>query len=224
MASPIFKMFGRSPIRPMQEHMGKATTAARTLVDLFEASAKQDWQSVEKHQQTIIEMEHQADALKHDIRSHLPKSLFLPVPREDLLELITNQDRIANKAKDIAGLVVGRKMQLPESISESYLVLLNRCIEACSQALKAINELDELLEAGFRGNEVNIVEGMIEKIGHIEHDTDELQSQIYQQLYTIEKDLEPIDVMFLYKLVDWTGDLADRAELVGNILQLLLAR
>jgi hypothetical protein len=38
------------------------------------------------------------------------------VARRDLLELLTMQDKVANKAKDIAGLILGRKMEFPESI------------------------------------------------------------------------------------------------------------
>jgi uncharacterized protein Yka (UPF0111/DUF47 family) len=30
--------------------------------------------------------------------------------------------------------------------------------------------------------------------------------------------------MFLYKIIDWIGDLADRAQQVGSRLELLLAR
>ena len=54
--------------------------------------------------------------MKRDIRLHLPKSIFLQVSRSDILELLAAQDRVANKAKDIAGLTLGRKMVFPEKI------------------------------------------------------------------------------------------------------------
>ena len=34
----------------------------------------------------------------------------MPVDRADVLELLTQQDRIANKAKDISGRVIGRQL------------------------------------------------------------------------------------------------------------------
>jgi hypothetical protein len=37
-------------------------------------------------------------------------------------------------------------------------------------------------------------------------------------------DLNPVDVMFLYHIIDWVGDLADLAERVGARLEILLAR
>ena len=44
------------------------------------------------------------------------------------------------------------------------------------------------------------------------------------QLAKLEKSLPPVDVMFLYKVIDWIGDLGDRAQQVGSRLELMLAR
>ena len=37
-------------------------------------------------------------------------------------------------------------------------------------------------------------------------------------------ELPPVDVIFLYKIIDWIGDLANRAQTVGGRLQILIAR
>lgn len=65
---------------------------------------------------------------------------------------------------------------------------------------------------------------MIVELDKIEEDTDDLQIKIRRQLFAIENDMNPIDVMFLYKIIEWVGDLADLAERVGSRLELMLAR
>ena len=145
------------------------------------------------------------------------------MPRADLLELVTVQDKVANRAKDIAGLVLGRRISFPEAIKESFLHYVKRSVETSAQALRAINELDDLLETGFRGREADLVENMIEELDAIESDTDRLQVHIRRTLFEHEKELHPVDVMFMYKIIEWVGDLADRASRVGGYLQLLLA-
>src|SRR5690606_6467062 len=157
-------------------------------------------------------------------RQHLPKSLFLPVPRSDLLELLSVQDKIANRAKDIAGLMLGRCMTVPQPLQPQMFEFVQRCVEASAQALKAMKELDSLLETGFSGREVTLVESMVEELENIERDTDRMQVTVRRALFKLEKDLPPVDVMFLYKIIEWTGDVADRAERVGNRLEQLLAR
>jgi len=127
-------------------------------------------------------------------------------------------------SKDIAGTILGRKMLLPDVIQEDYIRFVQRCVDACKQARKAINEFDELVETGFSGQEIKIVSDMITKLDDIESDTDNLQSAIRYELFAIEKDLPAVDVMFLYRIIEKTGDVADLSQRVGSRLQLMLAR
>ena len=222
--NPILNIFGTSPVRPLQQHMAKVVECAQELVPLFEAMIARDENAIDAAQTKIAALENEADDLKHSLRLNLPRSLFLPVERRDLLEVLTMQDTIANCAKDIAGLARGRKMSLPDKLGLRWLDFVKRSVEACEQAQKAINELDELVETGFKGSEVEIVQGFITELDRIEKDTDVIQVEIRAGLFAIERDLPPIDVMFLYRLIDWTGELGDRAQRVGSRLQLMLAK
>ena len=171
----------------------------------------------------IERLEHEADDLKKKIRLGLPKSLFMPVPREDLLELLLVQDKIANRTKDVSGIVVGRKMQIPAEIADQFLEFVDRNVDAAKQARKSVRELDELFTTGFRGAEVDLVEGMIEELDRIETDTDDKQAALRGSLFAIEDTLNPIDAMFMYQVIEITGEIADMAERVGRRLELLLS-
>jgi len=218
------RIFGNSPVSPLQKHIEKVVLCVEELIPYFDAVIKNDWGKAEKIQNNLAELENDADEIKNLLRMQLPSSLFMPMDRRDVLDVLQLQDKIANKAKDIAGLVLGRKMSLPESICNTYIEFLNRCVDATRQTQNAINELDELVAAGFRGNEVTRVKKMIEELHVIEDETDKIQIKLRAELYKIEKDLPPVDVMFIYKIIEWTGDLADNAQSTGNRLQLMLAK
>ncbi|WP_298626622.1 TIGR00153 family protein [uncultured Legionella sp.] len=217
-------MFGPSPIKPIEQHIRKAHQCAKQLYPFFEAVLKKDWKTAKNIKNKIISLEKEADFIKRDLRLHLPTGLFLPVSRTDLLELLSAQDKIANKAEDIAELITSRKMTIPEPLIPVFMPFLHRCLDASKQACKAINELDELLETGFRGSEVKIVEEMILKLDEIEHDCDKMLADIRHKIFELEQELSAIDIMFLYKLVQWIGELADHAQTVGGRLQILIAR
>lgn len=220
----LFNVFGPSPIRPIEQHMHKVYHCAKQLYPFFEAVLKEDWDAAAECKMKISDMEKDADIIKRNLRLHLPTGLFLPVARTDLLELLSAQDKIANKAEDIASLVLSRKMHIPASLEVLFMPFLLRCLDAAKQACKAINELDQLLESGFRGNEVTIVEEMIVTLDEIEHDSDGQLAEIRSKIFTIEDTLPPVGLIFLYKLVQWIGDLADHAQTVGGRLQILIAR
>ncbi len=224
MPSYLTNLFGRSPIKPLQEHMAKVQACVEQLKPLFEAVIANDQDAVANVRQKIAQMEHDADILKWELRYHLPTGLFMPVDRRDLLDILMMQDKIANQTKDIAGLILGRRMKLPEKMHEPIIKFGKRSIDASSQALKIIKELDELVETGFRGIEVERVQDMISELNAIESDTDKIQVELRDILFDLEDDLRPTDVMFTYQLIEGIGKVADLAQRVGSRLQLLLAR
>lgn len=225
MASNYFsKIFGRSPFTAMQEHMLIVDQCVSQLTPFFTAVLKEDHAKAKEVYKEISKLENKADALKKKLRLHMPKSLFMPVARRDLLELLLVQDKAANQAKDVAGLIVGRKMVFPEKLAKLIPDYSKRCVEACSQAKKVINELDELVETGFAGKEVKIVASIIHELDGIESDTDKLQVKIRAALLKIEKDLPPVDVIFYYKVIEGIGEVADISQRIGSRVELLLAK
>lgn len=223
MANMLANIFGSSPVQPLEKHIDIAYRCAKQLSGFFTAAISGDWDTAGTHRDEIEKLEHDADDLKKEIRLHLPKSLFMPVPREDLLELLLVQDKIANRTKDVSGLVLGRQMQIPAQIAERFLDFVARNIDAAKQARKSVRELDELFTAGFRGAEVDLVAAMIEELDRIETDTDEKQAELRAALFEIEKSLDPVDAVFMYKVIELTGEIADMAERVGRRLELLLS-
>jgi len=224
MSNPIFSLFASSPFLPMQEHMKKVLECVQTLEGFMLAVFDEDWEQAEEHQETINNLEEIADDLKREIRLKLPDSLFMPVSRTDLIDLIGRQDRIANKAKDIANIMLGRNMVIPPTLHTAFIEFLQSSMNVCIKANQVIQELDELLETGFRGFEVKKVEALIFELDDLEDIADSHERDVHQQLFLQESDIDPVHVMFLYKVIDWIGEVANRAQAVGHRLHLMLAR
>ena len=223
MANMLANIFGTSPVRPLEKHMEVVYRCAKKLRPFMNAVIKRDLKRMAEVRSQIEALEHKADDIKKEIRLHMPKSLFMPVPREDLLELLLVQDKIANRTKDVSGVVVGRKMKIPKQIAPQFMEFVDRNIDAAKQARKSVRELDELFTAGFKGAEVSLVADLIEELDRIETETDEQQTILRSAVFEIEKTMDPIDAMFLYEVIQLTGEIADMAERVGRRLELLLS-
>jgi len=223
MANMLANIFGTSPVRPLEKHMELVYRCAKKLKPFVNAVIRRDLKRMAEVRGQIEALENQADDMKKNIRLHMPKSLFMPVPREDLLELLLVQDKIANRTKDVSGVIIGRKMKIPKQIAPQFLEFVDRNIDAAKQARKSVRELDELFTAGFKGAEVSLVADLIEELDRIETHTDEQQTILRTAVFEIEKTLDPIDAMFLYEVIELTGEIADMAERVGRRLELLLS-
>ena len=62
---------------------------------------------------------------------------------------------------------------------------------------------------------------MVTELNGIETTNDKLQITLRKHIFDIEHELNPIDTIFLYKIVDKIGILADDAQRVGFRLMML---
>jgi predicted phosphate transport protein (TIGR00153 family) len=225
MAGTYFsKIFGTSPVKPLQEHMEKVLSCVNELEPFAQAVLAEDDEGIEKHYKRIVTIEHEADTLKKELRLRLPTSLFMPIDRRDILEVLTMQDMVAGKTKDLTGLILRRKLRIPKELHKDYRKLIKKCTRAASQAFMVISELDELIETGFGKVERKRVGRMLMKLDGIEHQADALEESLFTALFEIDNDMRAVHAMFLYKIIEDTGKIADRAQRVGSRLQLMLAR
>ncbi len=222
--NPIASLLGRSPFKPMQAHMRIVNECIALVPALFEALIAGDQAEVVKVKELIFAKEQEADDLENELRARLPKSLFMPVDRRDLLDLLDMQDSMADTAQDIAGLMIERDMTVPEGMAEPLRDLVQRCVDVCNIATKAVEEMDELIEAGFSGREAASVLDMVDQLSAMEDETDEMGMKLTQILFSQEDDMKPVSVMFWYQMIQWIGDMADYAEKVGDRMRLLIAR
>lgn len=224
-SSPLSRLFGGgSPFEALSEHIRQVDRGADLLKSFFQASSDGDWDAAEALYRDISECEHTADDLKDRIRLNLPNTLFLPISRSDLLELIEAQDKIVNKIKDIAGLMTGRRMQFPAELLNTVNDYIQITLDTVHQARKVLEELDEVLESGFGRNVTDMIEDMVVELGKLEKRADKEQVAIRRRLLKLEHELPPLEVIFMYQIIDWVGTVSDRAERVGARLQIMMAR
>ncbi|MDP6855314.1 MAG: DUF47 family protein, partial [Arenicellales bacterium] len=167
-------------------------------------------------------LEHEADQIKHEIRSHTPRRFMMALDRRTMLEILDYQDSIADVTQDIAELADQRRMHLPEALKEPVLSLARQVLAACEQGQRIIDELDELVETGFGESEVGRVDEMISELGRLETETDAQLDRAARKLFSIEEELG-VATIFWHQVIRQIATLADLSERVGNRLRLLLA-
>jgi len=222
--SPLAGLLRKSPFKPIQEHMRVVITCVALLPDLFEGVYKKDQAGVQKIAQEINNRESEADHIKSEFRGNMPNTLLLPVDRKDLLSLINEQDAIADGAEKIGQILESRDMLIPPEIKKGFDELLKSTVTICEQATLMIEELDELVHVGFSGREHDRVTAMIKVVRKEEHNIDEILRKVNRTLFMAEKELDPVSVMFWYKIIEEIGDISDHAENMADRLLLFLSK
>ncbi|MEN8199594.1 MAG: TIGR00153 family protein [Thermodesulfobacteriota bacterium] len=222
--NPLAGLLRKSPFKPIQEHMRIVFSCATLLPGLFDTLYMKDQNGLAVIAEQINVAESKADAIKAEYRHNMPKTLLLPVDRKDLLSLINEQDGVADSVERIAQILVSRDMVVPDAIKAGFDELLEGTMEILTQAKNMIEELDELVHVGFSGKEHDRVAEMIKVVRKEEHNIDQIVQTVNRTLFTVEKDLDPVSVIFWYKIIEEVGNLSDRAENMADRLLLFLSK
>jgi len=212
----IAKLFGNSPFVPLQAHMEKVAACVAKVPELFAAMKAGDHASVERLAAEASNLEHEADQVKHDIRNNLPKSLFLAVDRGRLLDILKVQDQLADKAENIGVLLTLKQMTLQPWMAADFEAFLAKNLDAFASVRDIINELDELLETGFGGEEAERVMRMIDAVAFKEHEADVLQRVLLKSLYANDADMTVGEFSLWSNLFKQVSDLSNLSERLAN--------
>ena len=218
------KLFGKSPFKPMKKHMSIARDCAILMPDAMTAFFNHDNDALKDIKHDIFKMEGDADKILEELQSRLPKSMFLPVDRRDLLDVLEMQESIADRTQDIIGLMLDLPMDVPEELHKPIMRLVNRVTDAVNGGYDIIKTFDDLVETGFKGPHVEKVQNLIHEVVSIETEADTIGIDITHTLFTHAKDMDPVSIVFLHRLIGWVDDLADYAEKLAIRARLLLAR
>lgn len=208
----ISKLFGKSPFEPLYQHMLKVKECVDLVNPLMEAFLNQDAKEVKKYSKKIFKAEHEADLVKKEIRNSVPKSLFLPVDRDDLLRFLKEQDNIADSAEDLAALLTLRETKIPDEIKEELKELVNKVLATYQKAMEVSSEIKVLAETSFGGVEAYKVTELIEEVKQKEWEADKAQMSAAKKMFSMEKKIDPVSVMMWMNIFKELGALANHAE------------
>lgn len=220
----ILGLFAKSPFGALTQHTEKVHETVVQLRPLVEAFVRGDFDESLETTKRIYKLEHQADLIKDEIRTHLPRSLLLPVDRGDLLLFLREQDRIADRVEDVGDLLSMRKTPTPEGLRPEILDLVNRIIHTSETWYAAAAELTRLKEVSFSGPAASKVMKLVEEVSFQEWEADKAEAALLSTLFTFEEELGPVSIVVWMEIIQMLGRVADYAENTADLLRLMMAR
>lgn len=218
----ILNLFGRSPFAPLQSHMESVAHCVHKLPALFTALENKDYELLEKITEEISELEHNADLIKNNIRNHLPKSLYLPINRENLLEILSIQDHIADKAEDIAVLTTLKSIELLPMLKLEFKQFLDKNIQTFDGSFLIIKELNDLVESSFGGIEAEKVKSMVDEVAYQEHEADLIQRKLLKSLFKAEDQMTYATFYQWQRLFEAVAAISNLAEKLAHRVRMTL--
>jgi predicted phosphate transport protein (TIGR00153 family) len=171
-----------------------------TLLERMLASEPPAWDTALQ----IKQIEHECDALTHNIIQRLNKTFVTPIDREDIHALATSLDDVMD-AVDAAANVV-RRFRM-SSLRYGARELASLTWQAAVQLKVAVEALERRDGVHERAVEVN----------RLENSADDVHDEALRRLFEEEKDA--LNVIKWKEMLDLLEEATDRCEDVANVLE-----
>lgn len=222
---PILNTIYRNPFEGLGHHSKKLDECVFHMKECLFHYLECDFDRVEKDKEMVSKAEHEADLIKANIRAHIPKSIFMPVPKDQFHMLLHDADSILDYAEDVAVLLTMKRTCLPENISGKLRELAKKVLDCVNAFQDIMGSMENLIESSFRGLERDRVKDMIKRVHLLEHEADILEFSISRDLFNIDHDkMDPISVVHMLKVVDRLGQVADKAENAADRIRAMMAK
>ncbi len=204
----VADVFGYSPFKAIHRHSEYCEIAIDLLVDQYEAFIRGDKEEIVALEKEIDGLEHEADQIKAEIRTHVTKSLRLPVDRHDLLDFISYQDQIINYTEHVCHMFTYRETKnIDKTIEKKFRQLLYKLNDIICKYEELIDHVSGLIATSFSKREIADVLVHVSTIEHTEHECDMIQIELHKLL--LNSDLHFLDVILLRNILIHLGEIAN---------------
>jgi len=218
------KFFAPSPFVKLDEHTKKVHECVELLRPLAKALIDEDYEKIEELHNRMSKTEHEADQIKTALRDRITGMYFLSVGRLELSQFLAYQDDVADTAEDFAVLVLLRRTKIPTELKEDFLAFVEQVIKVSEHLLDMSEKLSSLARAAFSGKESQKVLKAVERIGQEEWQVDRLERKFARNFYSMEKQLDPVTIMFLDKYCKTLSMVSNNAERTAKYLRLIIRK
>jgi len=226
MRIPFLSRLMASPFDGLQEHAEKVKECADAFQKAmaFHVSGKR--QEFEELRQEVNKLEHEADAIKRNIRGHLPKGALLPVDKFELFRYLREQDQVLDTMEDALDWISFRcEPGIPKELEMNFHLLVEAVIDPIEEFSRIVFETKKYFKKFFNRfseKQRGMLKDIIRNLQQQEHEVDKIEDMIKQKVLKMKTD--PITVFHLFRLAETIGSIADHAENASDMIRAMLAR
>jgi uncharacterized protein len=222
MRIPFFNMFITSPFEGLQEHAEKVKECSWAFQQAMECHFSLNCKTFEEFRDEVIQLEREADAIKRRIRGHIPKRTLTPVPTFLIFRYLREQDRVLDVMEDTLDWVYYRReTKIPIELEKDFALLVNAVIDPIENLSSMVGEAREYFKSYSERQRI-VVKNIIHTLHQQEHEVDKLEEIIKRKVFNMK--IDTVSIMYLVRLAEIIGSIADHAQNAGDMMRAMLSK
>lgn len=217
----LSSLFFKSPFDNLQKHADKVKECAMLFKNAAELYMSEDYQEFEHITDEVGKLESEADAIKRNIRNHLPRGILMPVDKFQFFQYIREQDKVMDEIEETLFWLSFKREGIPQELKED----LKHLIELVSKAVDKLPLLVSRARIYFKthsNKDRGEVKRIVRDVRQWEREADFVEKEIKLKIFRSIK--ESLSVFYLIRLAELVGGIADHAENASDMMRAMIAR
>lgn len=194
----------------VRKHMEQVTRVVGLLKESVGALCEGQPEETRRLHEQLAAAEHEADELRRDLLAKLSQGILLPPDRQDLVQLVTLLDDVADHAHG-ASRLLALLHEVPAGFADDLRLF-------ASMLTEAVGVLDQALHALSEGQARDALEACT-KVETIEENADRLKSEMLGRLFFAE--MHAGTLLLMHDLIEAMENTADHAEDTADLVRVL---
>ena len=218
----LTNLFGESPFGALEAHGEKVHECVRLLKDIFRQLSSGQFDQLKQTAEKIFLLETEADNIRNHLHEVVTSKALMSLKREDLFNILEQQDSMADRAEDIAATLTYRDMSLPESLKSDLTAYVDMVLKNCELAAGVISKLDLLVESSFGGRDALTVSKLITELAEREDSVKPKEIELKRRFLAMRDALSPVESLLWLQVITYLADLSKFADRTGNGIRMTL--
>jgi predicted phosphate transport protein (TIGR00153 family) len=204
------------------EHAEKVQEGAKELPRAFVCYLDGRCDEFERLHSEVTRFESEADAIKRNIRGHLPRGIMMPVDKFLFLWYLRAQDNVMDAVQDTLHWLSYRTTSLPGPLKDDLLFLVDKAVEVVDQVPRMVSAGRRYFRS-FSSRDRESVKGTIWTIRQKENESDQIERKLISDIF-IHTASDPAATFHLIRLIEYLGDISNNAENASDMMRAMIAR
>lgn len=220
MRSTFMDLFYKSPFENLQKHADKVSECGRMFLQAVKCHLDMKCEEFDDLTDQVARLESEADAIKRNIRGHMPRGILMPVDKFQFFMYLREQDKVLDVVEDALYWLSYRPDVPIEDIGDDLRFLAEKVVPAIEDLSPLVGKAVEFFRSSSEEDRRKI-KSMIRDIRQKENECDHLERELMHKIFTKVKD--PLKVFHLIRLVDTIGSIADHAQNASDMMRAMVA-
>ncbi len=198
------------------KHLAKVEKCITTALKTVEEYLDNNIDEAKKLAKKVDQIETETDEIRREIISRLYSGAYLPLLREDILNLVQQLDNLANGSESCCDFFLDQRPEIPKEIKQNILKLMEDSVSSFTPLKEAVGPffMDKIDTKTIREktSEVGIIESAVDK-----------------QEWDITRDIFKTDLDYGHKIhlklcLARISAISDRAEDAADMLEIIIIK